>query len=68
MTAYSYPYVAAEDGRDTYAVTDGFYNLIDNIPSMQGAENIAAQMNRAWQRGYETAQQEIRAALGLQQR
>jgi hypothetical protein len=59
------PFLAAEGRHDTYVVTDGFHNVLDSIPTLTAAENIAGEMNRAWQRGYATAQAEIRDVLGI---
>jgi hypothetical protein len=62
MTGEFCPFFAAEDRRGTYAVTDGFYNQIDNIPTLTAAETIAGAMNRAWERGHASAQK-----LGLRE-
>jgi hypothetical protein len=62
------PFLAAEGRHDTWVVTDGFHNLLDSIPTLTAAENIAGEMNRAWQRGYAAAQGDIRNAIGVLQR
>lgn len=54
-----------KEGRTDYVVTDGNRDCLDCIPSALVAENIAREMNRAWQRGYAAAQDTIRLALGV---
>lgn len=65
MSERLYPFVAAEGRHDAFVVTDGFHDIIDNIPTLTAAETIAGAMNGAWQRGYAAAQKEIRQALGV---
>jgi hypothetical protein len=65
MTGDFCPFVAAEGQHGNWVVNDGFYDLLDNIPTLAAAENIANEMNRAWLRGYEVAKVEIRSALGV---
>lgn len=65
MSEHGRPFVAGVGRHDTYTVTDGFYDQIDNIPTLTAAETIAGAMNKAWQRGYALAQKEIRDALGV---
>ena len=59
------PFFSKEGRNDTYVVADRFHDVLDCIPTALAAENVAREMNRAFQRGQLAKLEEIRRALGI---
>lgn len=65
MMAVTSPFGHREGRAGTWEVCDSMRTILDSIPSELAAETVAREMNRAFQRGYRAAQQDICDALGV---